>query len=64
MLRSCDVNCVSVCVFCMCVWWQGGKKVLGVDGQIRTGSVHLNCPRNMRMSVVVIRRVLFKSEVR
>jgi hypothetical protein len=29
-----------------------------------TASVHLNSPRNMRVSVVVMRSVLFRREVR
>lgn len=31
---------------------------------LRSESVHLNIPRNMRVSVVVMRRVLLRSEVR
>ena len=36
----------------------------GLQRETRTESVHLNWPRNNRVSVVVTRRVLFKREVR
>jgi hypothetical protein len=33
-------------------------------GEGQTESVHLNCPRNILVSEVVMRRVLLRSEVR
>jgi hypothetical protein len=36
----------------------------GEGGGEGTESVHLNWPRNIRVSVVVTRRVLFRREVR
>jgi hypothetical protein len=50
---------------------EGGVNGLGEGGgdarrlvERRTESVHLNWPRNIRVSVVVTRKVLFRSEVR
>jgi hypothetical protein len=42
-----------------------GGGVGGREGRgRRTESVHLNWPRNIRVSAVVMRRVLFRREVR
>lgn len=44
-------------------WWEdivGGREGRGRQ----TESVHLNWPRNIRVSVVVMRRDLFRREVR
>lgn len=65
MLRSCGgVN----------IWLDRICEVLGIgigrgnrdtgEGRGPTESVHLNCPRNILVSEVVIRRVLFRRERR
>lgn len=68
MLRSCGGGCWLVLVESSRGWWEGrGERGEGKrrgEERTRTESVHLNIPRNMRVSVVVMRRVLFSSEER
>jgi len=60
MLRSCVLFYVVSGELGMCM---GRRRVRWRRGE-RTESVHLNNPRNMRVSVVVTRRVLLRREVR